>query len=530
MVGREDVTNAVGLNSAHLQRVADRRPGDRRAAHRRVRHLGRVPHQRRQLHRRHRRLPGDARRGAAAGRAGGPPDVGRAASSRTSPRARATSARRRSCCSAVVVVGLAATFGMNFQVLVPPLADDVLHVGASGFGFLMAASGVGSTIAALGVAFQRRVGPGADRLRRDRARAGLDRARRVDLVRAVAARDVRRRAPARIAMAVTANTTIQLAVPDQLRGRVMSVYTTVFAGSVPVGGLLMGSIASAWSVPAALMVGALVTLAIGHRLARSGCAGSGISRRAAARSRIPSPRAQRREAPPARRRSRSRAGGSEPDVSDQGHDLRGEALRVATISGRDLRRRQGEVLDAELANSRISAAISSGVRGSGRNESLVRCRTRPGPGPTASASAGRRPRRRRGSPERVRVLLRADRRRVVAVAQPSGPLERSVGSATDQDRQRGALRRQRARTRNPRDRVEPPDERLGRPRPQVSPEPDRLVEIRAAHVESIGRVEVRELRAGSSRRRRRRGPRRRSAHRASRAPWPGRPHSAAGRR
>ena len=30
---------------------------------------------------------------------------------------------------AVTVVGLAATFGMNFQVLVPPLADDVLNVG-----------------------------------------------------------------------------------------------------------------------------------------------------------------------------------------------------------------------------------------------------------------------------------------------------------------------------------------------------------------------------------------------------------------
>ena len=44
-----------------------------------------------------------------------------------------------------------------------------------------------------------------------------------------------------IGMAVTANTTIQLHVPDHLRGRVMSVYTTVFAGSVPAGGLIMGS-------------------------------------------------------------------------------------------------------------------------------------------------------------------------------------------------------------------------------------------------------------------------------------------------
>ena len=60
-----------------------------------------------------------------------------------------------------------------------------------------------------------------------------------------------------IAMAATANTTIQLAVPDELRGRVISVYTTVFVGSTPLGGLLMGWIASAWSVDAAIAVGGL---------------------------------------------------------------------------------------------------------------------------------------------------------------------------------------------------------------------------------------------------------------------------------
>jgi hypothetical protein len=43
----------------------------------------------------------------------------------------------------------------------------------------------------------------------------------------------------------------------------MSVYTTVFAGSVPAGGLLMGFIASKWGVPLALMVGAVLSLAVG---------------------------------------------------------------------------------------------------------------------------------------------------------------------------------------------------------------------------------------------------------------------------
>src|SRR4029450_7720265 len=48
-----------------------------------------------------------------------------------------------------------------------------------------------------------------------------------------------------IAIAATTNTIIQMTVPDVLRGRVMSIYTTIFAGSSPIGGLIAGSIAAA---------------------------------------------------------------------------------------------------------------------------------------------------------------------------------------------------------------------------------------------------------------------------------------------
>ena len=71
-----------------------------------------------------------------------------------------------------------------------------------------------------------------------------------------------------ILMAATGNTTIQLAVPDHLRGRVMSVYTTVFSASVPIGGLAMGAIASAFGVPVAIAVGGVLTP--GRRLRRAG--------------------------------------------------------------------------------------------------------------------------------------------------------------------------------------------------------------------------------------------------------------------
>jgi MFS family permease len=163
---------------------------------------------------------------------------------------------------AVVIVGLAATFGMNFQVLVPPLADNVLHVGASGYGFLMAASGIGSTFAALWVAFKRRPGPRPIALGAIALGLGtVVLAGSMSFPISLAAMAIA--GAGGIGMAVSANATIQLAVPDQLRGRVMSVYTTVFAGSVPAGGLLMGAVASAWGVPLALFVGAVATTAVG---------------------------------------------------------------------------------------------------------------------------------------------------------------------------------------------------------------------------------------------------------------------------
>jgi MFS family permease len=48
---------------------------------------------------------------------------------------------------------------------------------------------------------------------------------------------------AMIFVANLSNATIQSIVPDSLRGRVMGVYTTIFMGSMPLGALLLGTIA-----------------------------------------------------------------------------------------------------------------------------------------------------------------------------------------------------------------------------------------------------------------------------------------------
>jgi len=50
-------------------------------------------------------------------------------------------------------------------------------------------------------------------------------------------------------------------VPDRLRGRVLSVYTTVFAGSTPIGAPAIGWLASAFSTEVALVVGGGIAVA-----------------------------------------------------------------------------------------------------------------------------------------------------------------------------------------------------------------------------------------------------------------------------
>jgi MFS family permease len=170
--------------------------------------------------------------------------------------------RTRVVLLAVSVVGLVSLVGMNFGVVVPALARDVLGTGAEGYGFLMAASGVGSLASALGMAFfgrptERVLVGGAVVLGVLEIGLALSRSMPLSLVCMFGV------GAGGIAMAMTANTTIQLTVPDALRGRVMAVYTTVFAGSTPIGGLAFGAIAGAAGVATAVFVGGVIALAVG---------------------------------------------------------------------------------------------------------------------------------------------------------------------------------------------------------------------------------------------------------------------------
>jgi MFS family permease len=164
--------------------------------------------------------------------------------------------------AAISVVALVSTFGMNFTVVIPPYAQGVLHTDAAGYGFLMSMVGVGSVLSALTIAFTGRTTPIVIALGAITLAIG-------EIVLAASSSFLVSLAAmffvgvGGISMAATANTVVQLAVPDQLRGRVMSVYTTVFAGSTPVGGLVTGAIASSAGVPFAIGLGAVLSLATG---------------------------------------------------------------------------------------------------------------------------------------------------------------------------------------------------------------------------------------------------------------------------
>ncbi|MDI6773324.1 MAG: MFS transporter [bacterium] len=156
------------------------------------------------------------------------------------------------------LLAVTGIFGLSFTVLMPVFARDVLHVSAQGFGMLMTASGLGATVGVLALASSRPKSPGNVILG---TQAGF-----VVLLAAFAMSS--NYAMSLVLMVVlsgamtsylsSTNTTIQSIVPDGLRGRVMSLYILAFFGTAPLGGLLMGSLASALGAPVAVLSGAAV--------------------------------------------------------------------------------------------------------------------------------------------------------------------------------------------------------------------------------------------------------------------------------
>ena len=170
----------------------------------------------------------------------------------------------------LLLLGLVSLTGMPYAVLMPIFADRILHAGASGLGLLMGSTGVGALAATLVLAAKREV-------------RGLGRWITIastgfgaSLILFAFSRSlflsVALLLPAGFSMLLqmsSSNTLIQTMVPDELRGRVMSVYSMMFMGMAPFGALLAGAIAnhigSPWTVALGGVVCIIGSLAFGAK-------------------------------------------------------------------------------------------------------------------------------------------------------------------------------------------------------------------------------------------------------------------------
>ena len=146
----------------------------------------------------------------------------------------------------IILIAFFSLLGMPFITLLPAFADQVFRAGAKGFGFLVGATGAGALSAALMLAFK---GDITEKGRFMSVAALLFPVSllvfslSVNLYLALAALAVI--GWSLVSFLATANSFIQLSVPDNLRGRAMSVYTLVFLGTAPIGNSLMGTFADA---------------------------------------------------------------------------------------------------------------------------------------------------------------------------------------------------------------------------------------------------------------------------------------------
>jgi MFS family permease len=145
---------------------------------------------------------------------------------------------------------------LNFNVVVPLVAHDVLHEGAHGFGLLMSSLGAGAVTGAIGLALFGRERPSLSFLAGTAAglSAGIIALSSIVHFGAAAAL-LAVLGCVQILFSTGCNTTLQLAAPDALRGRVMGLYALTFAGMTPFGSLLIGTMAEHFGVRVACAAG-----------------------------------------------------------------------------------------------------------------------------------------------------------------------------------------------------------------------------------------------------------------------------------
>jgi MFS family permease len=161
----------------------------------------------------------------------------------------------------LVMMGLVGCLTYEFQVSLPVMASRGLHAGATGFGFMTAAMGVGAVIGGLMMATRGAIGLRPLVV----ASAGFG----VALILAAVAPNL---AVELVALALagtmsirfmaSGNSTLQLTADPSMRGRVMALWFVAFQGSTPIGGPVIGWLMAVLGARAGLGAGAITCLIV----------------------------------------------------------------------------------------------------------------------------------------------------------------------------------------------------------------------------------------------------------------------------
>jgi len=160
----------------------------------------------------------------------------------------------------LMLIGLVSFMALPFSVLMPIFANRILGGGASAYGTLMGAVGVGAMFGALTIAMRQQLRGLGNVVSYSAIGLGIalvifsfSRWYWMSLGALVLA------GLAMMLQFTSTNTLIQAMVPDQLRGRVMALYSMMFLGMTPIGSLLAGAVAAHIGAPITVAVGGVAS-------------------------------------------------------------------------------------------------------------------------------------------------------------------------------------------------------------------------------------------------------------------------------
>lgn len=163
--------------------------------------------------------------------------------------------------SALLLLSVLSLFGLQYAVFLPIYAKDILHGGAKVLGLLMSAAGVGAVLGALQFAARTQYKGMARWIGTTSTACGVSllvfAEARVFWLCAAVLFVVGFAATSQMA---ATNTIIQQRVPEEMRSRLMAVYATMFMGVQPIGALIAGGVAKHLGAPYTLMVFAGIVL------------------------------------------------------------------------------------------------------------------------------------------------------------------------------------------------------------------------------------------------------------------------------